>query len=291
MQDKLSILSVPFQCGCDRNGGQLAPDWLLSNGVELFAKNVNYICKSQDNKYGDKLNGVKNHDSIVKICNEVRNAVVACHTTKERILIIGGDHTIALGSIAGILEINPNVGVIWFDAHGDVNSEATSPSANAHGMPLAALLGLCKSELNTIARVHLNPQNIFWVGTRDLDPGEIDIIEQLGIKDNLYNVERIHTMGMTAVMEDIKKKMDIQKVNALHLSFDIDGMDPSIVKATGTKVENGLTLEDLNMFLEGLKKMPTMDSIDFVEYNPLLDDEDYTTGKWCVDILRTMISN
>jgi arginase len=156
-------------------------------------------------------------------------------------------------------------------------------------MPVAALMGLCESGLNEIARVRLKPENIFWVGARDLDAGETETIERLGIVDNVYSTERVHEMGMAAVMEDIRRKMEALGIDAVHLSFDIDGMDPSIVWATGTRVENGLMQEDLEAFIEGLRRLPEMKSMDFVEYNPLMDDEEKRTGKWCVETLKRIL--
>ena len=235
---------------------------------------------------GKAVMGVKNHAEVVEQVTLLRDEVARLMADGKRVLTIGGDHSIALGSIAGVLAQNANVGVIWFDAHGDINTEATSPSANAHGMPVAALMGLCESGLNEIARVRLKPENIFWVGARDLDAGEKETIERLGIVDNVYSTERVHEIGMAAVMEDIRRKIVAQGIEAVHLSFDIDGMDPSIVWATGTRVEDGLMQEDMEAFVEGLRQLPEMKSMDFVEYNPLMDDEEKRTGKWCVETLR-----
>jgi arginase len=123
-----------------------------------------------------------------------------------------------------------------------------------------------------------------------LDSGESETIEKLGIMDNVYSTERVHEMGMASVMDEIRRKMESQGIEEVHLSFDIDGMDPSIVWATGTRVENGLSEEDFSAFIEGLHRLPEMKSMDFVEYNPLLDDVEKTTGKWCIEALRRLIS-
>lgn len=287
----MKIICVPFQCGCDRDGGQYAPEYFLRNGVCISDGDAQWICKPILPQEGAKEFDVRNYAQIVRMSATLRDEVATCCLKGERILVLGGDHAIALGSIAGVLKQKTNLGVIWFDAHGDVNTETTSPSANAHGMPVAALMGLCKSGLNDIAEVRLKPKNVFWVGARDLDKGEIETIERLGIMDNVYSTERVHQMGMTAVMEDIKRKMQENSVDALHLSFDIDGMDPSIVWATGTRVENGLMPEDLEAFVKGLKGLPEMKSMDFVEYNPLLDDNERTTGKWCGETLMKILKS
>lgn len=284
---KWTIVEVPFECGCDREGASLAPRWLVEK-CGWAHKEV--LCLDVQNDKADKEQfGVKNYEAVMHACTALRDVVSGLCVERKRVLTIGGDHSIALGSIAGVLEQNANVGVIWFDAHGDVNTEATSPSANAHGMPVAALMGLCASRLNEIARVRLKPKNIFWVGARDLDAGESAIIEQLGITDNVYSTERVHEMGMAAVMDEIRRKMAAQGIDAVHLSFDIDGMDPSIVWATGTRVENGLMQEDLEAFVEGLRRLPEMKSMDFVEYNPAMDDEEKRTGEWCVETLERIL--
>lgn len=288
MKDWL-VIEVPFESGSDRRGSGNAPRWLTE---QCFCA-VEHVELEVDNNIEDGVtkHGVKNYESMLDMSARVRDKVATWREKGEKVLVIGGDHAIALGSIAGVLEENENVGVIWFDAHGDVNTEATSPSMNAHGMPVAALMGLCESRLNDIAWTRLKTENIFWVGARDLDEGEVATIERLGIMDQVYSMERVRAMGMETVMEDIKRKMEKQGVDAVHLSFDIDGMDPSIVWATGTRVENGLMPEELEAFVAGLRVLPEMKSMDFVEYNPQLDDEERTTGKWCVETLRKLIVN
>lgn len=287
---QLSIICAPFQCGCDRDGGQMAPEWLVRNGIRAVSDDVRRQESTRMPEESLLEDGVKNLSKVMAQVSVLRDVVARLMADGKRVLTIGGDHSVALGSIAGVLEQDPNVGVIWFDAHGDINTEATSPSANAHGMPVAALMGLCESGLNEIACVRLKPKNIFWIGARDLDVGEKKTIERLGIADNVYSTERVHAIGMAAVMEDIRRKMMVQGIEAVHLSFDIDGMDPSIVWATGTRVENGLKQEDLETFVEGLRRLPEMKSMDFVEYNPLMDDEEKRTGKWCVNTIKMLVN-
>lgn len=287
----ITIINAPFQSGNDRTGGGLAPEWLLRNGISAYADQPPVwvpMPPTSDNEVAPRF-GIKNYNNVVEMARTLREVVAAHYGAGERVITLGGDHTIALGTVAGVLQNEPNVGVIWFDAHGDVNTEATSPSMNAHGMPVAALLGLCKSGIDDIATTHLKKQNVFWVGARDLDPGEKELLAEIGINDNVYTTEQIHRMGMSVVMADIRQKMEKLNVPALHLSFDIDGMDPSVVWATGTRVEDGLLQDDLDLFIQHLQDMPALLSLDFVEYNPTLDDAGYTTGKWCVETLRRLI--
>lgn len=288
--DNMSYIGVPFECGCDRIGTSKAPEWLWRYRVSIVGHTPIWIDMHIFPQ--DEIScGVKNYDAVLQTCSVLRDTVASEYHKGKNICVIGGDHSIALGSIAGVLENDANVGVLWFDAHGDINSETTSPSANAHGMPVAALMGLCQSELNGIAKTRLKKENIFWVGVRDLDEGEIATIERLGIENNVYGIERVREMGMAVVMEDIKQKMALRGIETIHLSFDIDGMDPSIVWATGTRVENGLMPEDLEAFVKELKGLPEMKSMDFVEYNPLLDDNERTTGKWCGETLMKILKS
>ena len=288
---KIHIINAPFQSENDRTGGGLAPEWLLRNGISAYAAHAPIWVSAPPVPAANvaPLFGIKNYDNVVEMAQRLRENIFEHYCTGERIITLGGDHTIALGTIAGVLQNEPNVGVIWFDAHGDVNTEDTSPSANAHGMPVAALMGLCKSGLNKIAKARLKPENIYWVGARDLDPGEKKTLEGLRIMSNVYTTEEIHRVGMETVMTDIRQKMEGLHVSATHLSFDIDGMDPSIVWATGTRVADGLLQDDLDMFIQSLQDLPPMKSLDFVEYNPTLDDKNHTTGYWCEKTLMQLI--
>lgn len=289
--NEISIINAPFQSGNDRLGGGLAPEWLLRNGIKAYADQAPVwvpMPPTSVNEVAPRF-GIKNYDNVIEMARVLRDMVAVHHGAGERIITLGGDHTIALGTVAGVLHNEPNIGVIWFDAHGDVNTEATSPSMNAHGMPVAALLGLCKSGINDIATIHLKKQNVFWVGARDLDPGEEKTLKELGIISNVYTAKQIHRVGMETVMADIRQKMGKLQIPAIHLSFDIDGMDPGIVWATGTRVEDGLLQEDLDLFFQHLQVLPLMKSLDFVEYNPILDDVENTTGKWCVETLKRLL--
>ena len=170
----------------------------------------------------------------------------------------------------------------------DINTETTSPSGNAHGMPLAALIGLCQSDINHQGYI-LNPKNVYWVGARDIDSGEWETIKRLGIEDHVFTTKRVRQIGMVSVMHQIRTAFQDGGVKQLHLSFDVDGMDPLIVPATGTQVKLGLNESECNTFINELSEsMPYLVSLDFVEYNPLMVDAKCTTGHWCADILTKL---
>lgn len=285
----ITYLGVPFRSGCNREGAQYAPMWLFKSlGVCVENSRIVSSRTEADPLSDVVMNGVKNYDAVLQMIGSLRNDVENVLDYGNRAIVIGGDHAIAMGSISGVLSKYPNVGVIWFDAHTDINTETTSPTGNAHGMPLAALMGLCKSGINNQERL-LNPQNVYWVGARDIDKGELETIKRLGIEDHVFTAERVHQIGMETVMHQIRSAFQDNGVEQLHLSFDIDGMDPLIVPATGTPVKAGLNEIECDAFIDAMTEgMPELVSMDFVEYNPLMDDPQYTTCKWCANTLSKL---
>lgn len=289
MHKHYSYILVGCAAGCSKTGVDLAPNWMFDCGLyEKYIHEDFTICNAFRN---DSIKLEQGNISIVReVCVKLRQ-IVEQQIKKGRVaIIIGGDHSIALGSVAGSLLRDANLGVVWFDAHGDINTERTSPTGNIHGMPVAALMGLCESAINEVATVRLQPQNMFWVGARDLDPGEKETIQRLGIADHVYSTEYIHRVGMKAVMQDIANKMQARGINHWHLSFDIDGMNPMLVPATGVPVPKGMTMADLEAFIQSMAIMPELSAMDFVEYNPLLDDKKYNTGEWCLDTINKLIN-
>ena len=281
-------LGLPFRSGCNREGAQLAPGILCEMlGLDKSDWRFLHFNSEMLPLTDEQKQQVKNYDTVLEMSRLLRDTVAEEMQNDRPLVVIGGDHSIALGSIAGILQRTEDVAVVWFDAHGDINTEKSSPSANAHGMPLAALMGLCASGLNDIATVRLKPENVFWVGARDLDDGEKQIINSLNISDHVYSSAFVREHGMAAVMQNIRRQMEELKLSSLHLSFDIDGMDPSVVAATGTRVPQGLTQSHLDDFIAAL---PSLRSFDFVEYNPLMDDEAQTTAHWCVSTLSRLVA-
>lgn len=288
--ENIKIIGVPFRSGANREGAQYAPKWLIEH-LSLPDDVCSILqLQSEDTPLIDaETFGVRNYNAVLRMINAIRAKVTSVLFNQKKVVVLGGDHSIAMGSIAAVLENYPNVGVIWFDAHTDINTETSSPSSNAHGMPLAALMGLCKSEIKNHSNT-LASQNVYWVGVRDIDVGEWDTIRRLGIEDHVFTIEKVHQLGMGVVMQQIRTSLKKNGVKQLHISFDIDGMDPTIAPATGTPVINGLTDVDFNAFVDELSEgMPQLVSMDFVEYNPLMDNEKYSTGEWCTNALAKLI--
>lgn len=224
---------------------------------------------------------------VVQFSTLLKQSILQSYQNNHTALVIGGDHSIAIGSLSATLQTDSNAAVIWFDAHTDINTEATSPSHNAHGMPLAAMLHLCTSNLSKVASIPIKSTNIFYIGVRSIDYGERQIIQQYGI--HTYTIQDIRNRGMQHILQEINYHIQQQHIKTLHLSFDIDSIDPTIAPATGVPVPNGITLQQLDIFCKWLP-LDNIRVIDFVEYNPLLDDNN-TTGEFCCQTICKILNN
>lgn len=282
MKEKVYIGSWTISCGHGLGTENASKPLHVAIGAPEPYKEIVPRATYPHEAFEDKL------AEISDVTPRLRDEVQTCLASEQKVVVIGGDHSIALGSVAGTLAYDENAAVIWFDAHGDVNTEETSPSGNIHGMPVAALLGLCSSDLNKVAKPYLKPSNIFWIGVRDLDEGEKMLAKQYGL--TMFSAQEVRRMRMAEVMRTIAERLRQQKVKTLHLSFDIDGMDPSIVSATGTAVPEGLQQGDFEEFVQALsfEEMPELRVLDFVEYNPAMD-VDGKTLRWCKEALKELI--
>lgn len=279
---------MPLWYGSDKRGSEQAPN-LLCDAItkQRIIDSIEPIMPlTTTDKYAIH-STAKYLREIIDVNKRLAEAVNSKLQLGNRVLTIGGDHSLGLGSVAGSLQFDENVALIWFDAHGDMNTEQTSPTGNVHGMPVAALMGLCDSALNDVAKVNIKPQNIFWIGARDLDEGERQLVSQFNL--NVYSTEYIHVHGMQRVMNEVVQKMQKQGVEHVHLSFDIDAMDPTIVAATGCLVSNGLNNTDFDIFVQSIASLQQhIIALDFVEYNPLLDDSQQTSLGWCCHALKQL---
>lgn len=288
---EIAYIGVPIALGADRDGVELAPDFFRSQGVVKMMSNI-AGCYDLGNvlssiiaepKYSANPE-VKYLDTVVDMTTQLRDKVASVIRQGYFPLVVGGDHSLGLGSGAGTALVCDDVAIIWLDAHGDFNTETTSPSGNLHGMPCAALMGWCTSPMSNVSVKPILSKNFFWIGTRDLDCGEV---EQARLNNlHIYTAESIKKRGMVSVVDEIINQLNRQNVKNIHLSIDIDSMDPSIVCGTGTKVNDGLSNGEFYTFIDRIFDTCNIVSIDFVEYNHLLDDQDNTTAKWCIEALH-----
>jgi arginase len=180
-------------------------------------------------------------------------------------VVLGGDHSIAAGTISGVTK-KRKLGVIWIDAHGDINTPDTTPSGNVHGMPLAALLGHEPKPL--LSSTPLNPANVALVGLRDVDPGEKVHIAQWGVHG--YTMRDVDERGMRSIMEEAIR-IATKGTAGFHLSFDMDAIDPATAPGVGTPVPGGLSYREAHLIMEMAHDSGKLESLEVVEVNPVLD--------------------
>ncbi len=224
------------------------------------------------------------NDENLKNLEKVSEASEKLATTVDTViqngrfpLVLGGDHSIAIGTLAGVAKHYQNLGVIWYDAHGDLNTADTSPTGNIHGMPLAASLGLGHKRLTNIAGYSpkIKPENIVIIGARALDDGEKELIKKLGIK--VYTMHEVDRLGMTKVMEETIAYLR-DRTDGVHLSLDLDGLDPHDAPGVGTPVLGGISYRESHLAMEMLEESKLITSAEFVEVNPILDDKNKTAS-------------
>lgn len=189
-------------------------------------------------------------------------------------IALGGDHSISIGSVAGFAKGRTDVGMVWVDAHADLNTPDTSPSGNVHGMPVAHLLGLGDERFTGIwgGGPVLTPEHIVMIGLRDLDDAERDRIHELNIL--AYSMKEVDQLGMARIAEETLERLS--GCSQLHVSLDADALDPSVAPGTGTPVPGGLTYREAHLLMELLADSGRVKSADIVEVNPILDHANQT---------------
>ena len=219
----------------------------------------------------DKLKYVKEiHDACEKLCAEVKQILNAGHLP----LILGGDHSIAIGSFAGAASYcrdrNEELGLIWFDAHADMNTPETTPSGNIHGMPLAALLGYGDDRLTSVGGFSpkVAPRFCAHVGARDVDRGERELVRELGMR--LFTMREIDERGMSACMDEAIS-IASKASGGYAVTFDVDVLDPGDAPGSGTLVRGGLTYREAHLAMEKIAEAGGMRSLEIVEINTALD--------------------
>ncbi len=290
----INIIGVPLKYGCDIDGVQDGPDKLREAGIiKIFRENnLNiydmgnvFVPRVDDkDKYKDHKT-MKYLESILETNNNLAHKVYSSLEAGSFPLVLGGDHALSIGSIAGARKFYENMAVIWVDAHGDINTPETSPSGNIHGMPLAASMGLGYDRMVDLyfKGQKVKPENTYIIGARSLDQGEIDLINNSKI--NFYPMDVIKDIGLGNVLEEVKIKILESELDGVHFSFDIDVLDKKIVPGTGTPEIDGFSIDDARYTIEYILSQGFVRSMDFVEFNPLLDEDNHTLNT-CLDLLK-----
>jgi arginase len=281
----ISIIGVPIYYGADKRGPELGPAKLREkNIVDIIGRHNHRVFDFGDlfvpevkecNKFFSHPN-MKYLDPIIQVNNNLAHIVYSSIKGGSFPLVLGGDHSIGLGSIAGVSRAYNNLAVIWVDAHGDINTNVTSESGNIHGMSLAKAMGIGYDNLTDVyfKGKKIDNDNVFLLGARDLDPGEYQLIKEQNL--HVYTTKRIKEKGIEHVVNEILADIKDKNIKNIHLSFDIDFIDSKFVPGTGTAVAEGPDVEDAKVVLKMLAETKLVKSMDFVELNPLLDRNDIT---------------
>lgn len=295
MNNKISIIGAPMHLGQSRHGVSIGPFAIRHAGLIKRLKNLNYeiddlgdiMLPQIDEKLERHENKLRNLTEVAEGNHSLAKLVDIEVSKRQFPLILGGDHSIAIGSLAGISKHYKNLGVIWYDAHGDLNSEETSPSGNIHGMPLAASLGIGHEKLTRLLDYHpkVRPENIVIIGVRNLNFGEKELIKNLGIK--VYTIHEIDRLGMLNVMEQTIEYLK-ERTDGVHLSLDVDGLDPFEAPGVGTPVLGGLTYRESHLAMEILAESNIITSAEVVEVNPILDIKN-TTAEIAVGLVASLL--
>jgi arginase len=222
---------------------------------------------------------------IEDACAELRRCVADIARGGDFPLVLGGDHSIAMGTVAGLLDAWSDVGVLWVDAHGDINTPETSPSGNVHGMPVATLLGRSGlgARLGWTERA-LDPRRVVLFGTRTLDAGEQRTIRELGLR--MFTMSEIDQRGVNACLDEAIERL--RGPGGIHISLDIDAVDPLEAPGVGTPWPGGLTYREAHLAMEVLAATGTVASLEVVEVNPIADHEN-RTGKLAAELILSAL--
>ncbi|MBQ6820579.1 MAG: arginase [Clostridium sp.] len=290
----ISIIDMPIFYGCDNPGVEKGPKILRENNLLDIFNRSHKVCDmgevhvenvSSNDKYAANAK-MKYLDEVVKANIGLADKVYESLKNSFLPLTIGGDHSLAIGSIAGSSKFfNGELAVIWVDAHGDINTPESSPSGNIHGMPLASSIGVgCEDLINLYSsNIKVKPENVFLLGCRDLDLGELELIEKYNL--NVWTMKYIKINGIKAVLSELLDKLRKSNIKNIHFSFDIDSLDPTYVPGTGTPVEDGLSFSEAKDIIETVIGTSLVKSMDFVEFNPMLDNNNKTL-ETCIELLK-----
>lgn len=297
-QKTVRIVGVPLDLGASRRGTDMGPSALRIAGLGAALRRLGYKVAREEDIPAPAMEtrSTANREArfkqeILEVCNNLSDKVKSILQANEFPLIIGGDHSIAMGTVSGVSSFyrdqGKKIGLIWFDAHGDMNTPTSSPSGNIHGMPLAHLLGQGDEDLRNIGGFHpkVLPENVVLIGVRDIDAGERRIIRESGI--HAFTMREIDEQGMAAVAAQALEIVN-DGTAGFHISFDVDGLDPTVIPGSGTLVAGGVSFREAHLLLEYCADDGDLLSMEVVELNPFLDERNISAKRTLQLILSAM---
>ena len=286
---KIDIIDACTDLGVSVDGAALGPEILTEDFSNENVGNIYILHADEDGKEKEKDNKKKNLKKLNEFNIELYNRVLKSIDEKKFPLTIGGDHSLVIASALASIKKNQNLGIIWIDAHGDYNTFKTTITGNIHGLPLAVIDGYEKMYLADFHNGSFyNPKNTVIVGGRDIDPLEQENLKDAGV--TVFTTEEVHEKGMKAVMEEAVK-IACDNTNGMHISYDLDVIDPVICPGVSVPAKDGINLEEAYEAVDQIIKYKNkLKSLDLVEYNPLRDI-DSKTKVIAKTVLESLINN
>ncbi len=294
----VQIIGVPFDLGCNKRGANMGPSAIriaeLHHKISVLGytpHDIGDLDVPVRDTLPEKAKKEKYLHQTARVCGELYKQVYSALKAERTPIVLGGDHSIAIGTIAGVSgfyrEQHKNIGLIWVDAHADCNTPESSPTGNIHGMPLSIALGLGAPELTAIGGSHpkVRPENVALIGIRTLDGIEKEILRKSGIR--YFTMREIDERGMHAVMKDAIATVT-KDTAAIHLSFDIDGIDPQAAPGVSTPETGGLSYREAHLALEMIADTGCLASMEFVELNPMTDLA-HKTAQLTVELVQSAL--
>ena len=291
----VSVFGVPTDIGASRRGASMGPEALRVAGlVEAIAargvdaRDIGDV-PGPRNPVSPPVGGYRHLEEVVAWNRSVFDTSVRELRAGRMPILLGGDHCLAIGSIAAVAahcrETGKKLRVLWLDAHADFNTREITPSGNIHGMPVACLCGLGPDALTRLggASPAITPDQVRQIGIRSVDPGEKRLVKEHGL--DIYDMRYIDEVGMRRAMEEALEGVD--EDTHLHVSFDVDMLDPSIAPGTGTRVPGGVNYREAQLIMEMVADTGRLGSLDLVEVNPALDRRN-ATARLAVDLVESL---
>jgi arginase len=288
MPEKIRIIGVPMDLGQSRRGVDMGPSALRVAGLYSRLKQLGHqvedignisVKQPEEQHYGEK--NAKYLDEIAETCKGLAEIVRKTLEEKMFPVVLGGDHSIAAGTVGGVSnyfhQASKTIGLIWIDAHGDMNTPDSSPSGNVHGMPLASIIGRGPVELTGLSeqKPMVDPRNVALVAIRDLDSKERRLMKETGV--HVFTMRDIDERGMRQVMsEAIRVATD--DTAGIAVSLDMDSVDPGDAPGVGTAVRGGVTYREAHLAMEMLADSKALVSFELVEINPVIDEHNKTAA-------------
>jgi arginase len=280
---KVAIIGAPLDLGAGRRGVDMGPSAIRYAGLEERLATLGVDCVDRGNVATTVAEATAEEDprarflpAIRATCERIAELVGAALDEGRIPIVLGGDHSIALGTLGGLASRHGPGAVLWFDAHGDLNTPETTPSGNVHGMPLAAALGRGGPgfESPSWTLPALEPERVAVIGARDLDPGERTLIGELGLR--IHTMSELDRRGIEAVVSEALERA--AGASFMHVSLDMDGLDPDAAPGVGTAVRGGLTYREAHLAMELVAESGLLCAFEIVEVNPILDRQNATAA-------------